>query len=118
MRDYARQKLALLGSAQVGALRERHAEFYASMVEQLLPDALEHSSADMPGWSNDSVGLVEAEYDNVRSALTWWIESRRPLPAVRLARRLGAFWMVHGLYAEGRRWFVELLELDGADRTC
>ena len=29
VRDYARQKLAMRGSAQIGALRERHAEFYA-----------------------------------------------------------------------------------------
>ena len=87
-----------------------------SLAAQQLPDAHEQSSADMPGWSNESVGLVDAEYDNFRSALTWWIESRRPLPAVRLARRLGGFWMVHGLYAEGRRWFEELLELDEADR--
>jgi tetratricopeptide (TPR) repeat protein len=112
VRDYARQKLALRRSAQIGALRERHAAFYASLAAQQLPDVHEQPSADVPGWSIESVGLVDAEYDNFRSALTWWIESRRPVPAVRLARRLGAFWMLQGLYAEGRRWFAQLLELD------
>jgi non-specific serine/threonine protein kinase len=119
VRDYARQKLALRGSALIAVLRERHAGFYTTMIEQLLPDTLAGRwSADTPGWSVDTARHVDFEYDNIRSVLSWWIESRRPLPAVRLVRRLGAYWNVHGLYAEGRRWLLDLLELyEQTDRT-
>jgi tetratricopeptide (TPR) repeat protein len=120
VRDYARQKLAGRGTAEIKALRDRHAEFYASWVEQLLPDILTRSPVETSARLPDALRRIDAEHENVRSTLAWWLESDRPAPGLRLARWLAEFWMMRGLYAEGRRslWgFVEPAERIAADSS-
>src|SRR6266852_3429118 len=115
VQDYARQKLASGGAAEISALRDRHAEFYVSLVQQLLPEMLGRSPVEARGWDIDAVRQVDTEYDNVRSVLNWCLESDHPAPGIRLALRLFAFWTLRGLEAEARRWVLAFVEL--ADRT-
>ena len=55
---------------------------------------------------------LDAEYDNMRAALTWTSNTRSDM-ALRLAGALGRFWYVQGYWDEGRRWLAEILELAG-----
>jgi tetratricopeptide (TPR) repeat protein len=112
VRDYARQKLASRGAAELSALRDRHAVFYAAWVEHQVANPQAHwSVAATLGLSVDALRRVEAEFDNIRAMLTWCLDSEQPAPGIRLAIRLLVFWEVRGLYAEARRWLGALLEL-------
>ncbi len=57
---------------------------------------------------------VEAELDNIRTALRWAITERHAVNALTLAAGLREFWGVKGMSSEGRRWLDEALAL-GAD---
>jgi predicted ATPase/DNA-binding XRE family transcriptional regulator len=116
VRDYARQKLGTRGVREITALRQRHADFYAAVVEQL-PDRV--SDADMRepyAFRSDSVRRADAEHDNLRAMLGWWLETGRAAPGLRVARRLTGWWMIRGLYGEGRQWLTAQIELD--ERTA
>src|SRR5262249_50208642 len=117
VRDYARQKLASRGATEIRALRGRHAEFFGSWVDHQLPDPQPQGSAMTVAFSLDALRRVDAEYDNVRTVLAWWLESEHPALGIRLATGLNGFWLLQrGLYAEARRWLGALLELD--ERTA
>ncbi len=45
VRDYARQKLGERAAAEISALRDRHAAFYAVWIERQVPDPREHCPA-------------------------------------------------------------------------
>jgi hypothetical protein len=52
---------------------------------------------------------LEAEHDNLRSALAWALE-REPQAAVRLAAGLNLFWQRRGYLRDGRNWLIRVLE--------
>src|SRR5262249_51388123 len=52
---------------------------------------------------------LEAENDNLRSALGWSLGNAEPEMGLRLASSLGRFWEVHGYWAEGRAWLERAL---------
>ncbi len=117
VREYAGQRLAARGPAEVAIVRARHAAFYSAVAGQLGSVAQTTPS----GGSGDAPievvrDRVEATYDNLWSALGWWLGQGRPVEGLRLAHALGFFWIARGLYAEGRRWLEAMLEL--ADRTA
>src|SRR5262249_27318594 len=68
VREYARLMLASHGLAQAEATRRLHATYYAHRTEQLSPDVLSHET---------DLRRLELEHDNLRSALTWCIDSDR-----------------------------------------
>ena len=109
MRDYARQKLESRGAADISRLRDRHVSFYVALVDNLLPNTLAPSTVDTPGWDLSALESVSAEYGNIRSVLTWCLESGRLAQGMRLASRLHEFWMLRTPYAEARRWYATLL---------
>ncbi len=111
VREYAAQRLAARGPAEMAAARGRHAVFYSALAGQLGPveqASPSHASGDAP--IEVVRDRIEAAYDNVRAALGWWLGEGRPVEGLTLADALGFFWHVHGLYAEGRRWLEDLLE--------
>ncbi|MBV9577172.1 MAG: tetratricopeptide repeat protein [Chloroflexi bacterium] len=112
VRDYSRHKLAARLGSELQTLRRRHAEYFVSWVEHLLPDVAEPPPAQR---EIDTYTRVDLEYDNLRAVLAWVLESDDVAAGVRLTARLYLYWRQRGLDGEGLRWVRELLQM--ADRT-
>ncbi len=86
-------------------LRSRHADFCLCLAEK--------ANRALAG-SKPAVWLtrVEAEHENLRSALQWYLGEEPPGAGcgLRLAVALSDFWMTRGYLAEGASAFASLLE--------
>jgi tetratricopeptide (TPR) repeat protein len=56
---------------------------------------------------------LEAEHDNMRTALSWALERKEAELVLRLGGALSWFWSVRGYHSEGRRWLEAALAMDG-----
>jgi predicted ATPase/class 3 adenylate cyclase len=101
IRQYARELLVEVGESQT--VHARHHDWFMGMAERATPE----------GYDTLGLASVGHEYDNLRVALRWAIESRESERALRLAGGLWSFWSVRGFYTEGRAWLSEALEIDG-----
>ncbi len=102
VREFGLERVA--ASGEEGLLRSRHAEYLAGVVEAFRP------GIDGP----DQVRIIaqlEAEQDNLRTALSWAIEQTDPTTALRLAANLWKFWMVRSQQSEGRDWLERSLAI-------
>src|SRR5947207_2724428 len=52
---------------------------------------------------------LELEYENLRTALTWMVESEERELALHLSATLWWYWYARGHLSEGRQWFERLL---------
>jgi tetratricopeptide (TPR) repeat protein len=121
VRDYARQKLAMRGSAQLGALRERHAEFYASLVEQQPPDSYIPTRAESAEPYALQLALLEdlaVDLNNVRAALGWYFDRGAVEEGLPLAAALGQLWSHLGRPSEGYDWLRRFLDLPPGASTA
>jgi predicted ATPase/class 3 adenylate cyclase len=104
IRDYALELLEDHGGE--GAVRDRHAHFYLELAE---------SFAAAEGDETTAHARIDTEHDNMRAALTWWLDraDERPEPnaglALRLAVALGRFWYRHSHAVEGSEWLDRTL---------
>ena len=105
IREYALDQLEERGEAD--EIRRRHAERYVALAEAAEPELVRPGQA---GW----LARLDDEYDNIRAALTWSVESGNVEHALRLAGSLVRYWSVRGLMTEGRRWLDAALAR-GAD---
>jgi ATP/maltotriose-dependent transcriptional regulator MalT len=99
VRQYAGERLEESGEAET--FRRRHAEFFLTLAEE----------AEQGMWQSEqggSLDRLEAEHDNMRSALSWSLE-REPETALRLAGALSRFWEIRSHYLEGSRWIEAAL---------
>jgi predicted ATPase/DNA-binding SARP family transcriptional activator len=95
VRQYAREKLEASGEA--GAVRCRHADFFVRLAEEAEPEL---TGAQQRVW----LDRLEAELDNLRTALGWSFEGGEPEVGLRLAGALWWFCYLRGHYGEGRVW--------------
>ncbi|MGH9213798.1 MAG: AfsR/SARP family transcriptional regulator [Acidimicrobiales bacterium] len=103
MRAYSAEYLAAIGLHAVAA--ERHAEHFVELAER----AARHRRGPLePAW----VGEIEIEFDNLRGAYRWAIESDRPADGLRLLAALAEDIMRDRL--ELGRWAEELAALPSA----
>jgi tetratricopeptide (TPR) repeat protein len=91
LREFAGEQLP---AEERAALAQRHAEHYLALAEEAV---LHLKTPNGTQWLN----RLEAERDNFRAALAWWLENE-PEAALRLAGALGSFWSLRGYYLEGR----------------
>jgi DNA-binding CsgD family transcriptional regulator len=103
VRQYAAEKLG--GSGEAERVRERHAEFFLTLAEELEPAMW---GAEEGAW----LSRLEAEDDNLRAALSWAIEHDAEL-GLQLTGALRWYWYWRGHYGEGRRWLDEALAKSG-----
>ncbi|MCE7988099.1 MAG: hypothetical protein DYG89_43595 [Caldilinea sp. CFX5] len=106
--EYALKQLTQSGEKE--ALFKRHAIFYADMVEQIDPELLgPHQEL---GWKR-----LQAEYDNIRTALQSAEESRESAIGLRLGGAMWQFWMRQGHIAEGRLRLEKFLAMSNAEKN-
>jgi predicted ATPase len=100
--EFARAELT--DSGDLEPARDRHLDWMAEFAERA-ENEIRWGPADGI-W----LGRVEAELDNVRSALHWSAERGWPEAGARLATYMAEFWFKTTRYHEGRRWTEEALE--------
>ena len=101
IRQYARDKLLEAGESE--QIRDRHLDFFLGFAERAEPKL---RSAAQIKW----LDRVETEYDNLRTALGWSLESSKSDLALELASALSYFWELRGM-SEGYKWLDDALAL-------
>jgi DNA-binding CsgD family transcriptional regulator len=101
IRQYAREKLEEGGEAE--EVWRRHAGFFLALAEDAEPRL---RGPDDVEW----LERLEAEHDNLRTALSWALEQQENEWALQLAGALWHFWEARGHYGEGKRWLEESLK--------
>ena len=105
VRQYAQDRLVESGERE--ALRARHRDYFLALAEAALPHL---RTEQQKGWME----RLEAEHDNLRTALAWCREAADGAePGLRLTRALWHFWIVRGYLSEGRRHIASALAREG-----
>lgn len=103
IREYARDRLEASGER---ACAERaHAAYYAELAAPAI-EAL--TTSEQQTW----VARLNAEHDNIRTALAFALKHADAELGLRITGAVGRFWSVHGCLREGRAWLEALLALD------
>lgn len=100
VRQYAFEKLTDAGQEPV--YRQKHAEHFAALAQEAEPQL---TQGDQVRW----LTRLEADHENLRAALGWFLQSEDNEAALTLAGTLGRFWYVHSHYTEGREWLRRAL---------
>jgi non-specific serine/threonine protein kinase len=98
MREYAAESLAKAGES--AAVRDRHLGWYLAQAERV----------PLQRFDEHHLRWLAAEYDNLRAALRWSIDSGQIEAGLRLAVACAGYWQVRGSQGEGRRWLAELVD--------
>ena len=104
VRQYAREKLE--EGAESEEVRRRHAEHFLSMAEEAEPRLRGPEEA---AW----LDRLEADHDNLRTALSWTLGGGAPELGLRLAAALSWFWDARGYFGEGTMRLEEALAQSG-----
>jgi predicted ATPase/DNA-binding CsgD family transcriptional regulator len=83
-------------------VQRAHALYYIALAERVEPEYFGTRSAVV-------LDQLELEYENLRTALGWLIESEERELALHLSATLWWFWYARGHLSEGRQWFERLL---------
>src|SRR5207244_4242154 len=105
IREYALEQL--ISSGEAGQIRNAHADHFLHLaeVEEKRLESAQQAAA---------VRTLEAERENLRAALAWYLEHDAFDPAARVAGALGWFWWLRGDLSEGSSWLERVLALPGA----
>ncbi len=99
LRAFAQEQLCAEGEWE--AARRRHAEYFLKLVELLIPTGANQPEAAM--------AHVEMEYENVRAALAWALETRATAHGLQMVGALRRFWASHSQYVEGLDWLERFI---------
>jgi predicted ATPase/Tfp pilus assembly protein PilF len=102
LREFGVDQLA--ASGEQDEFRRRHAEYFTKVLEVAEPELLQ---ANQAMW----LERLDAESDNVRSALAYALEKRSTALGIRLASASRRFWEFRGRLAEGRAWLEQVLTM-------
>ena len=100
IREYAVERFECLPEAR--ALRRRHLERMLETAERAKREL--GTGASQEEW----LEAIDAERENIRSALSWSLENGEAVHGLRLASALEWFWVVRD-HVEGFRWISEAL---------
>jgi predicted ATPase/DNA-binding CsgD family transcriptional regulator len=100
VRQYAREKLEEGGQAD--EVKGRHAAFFLSLAEEAEPEL---AGPQQTLW----VERLEVEHDNLRGALSWFLERGKIELGLRFGGTLWRFWFARGYLSEGIRWLEQAL---------
>ena len=99
IREFGVERLAASGAEP--ETRRRHAEYFLQLVEQL--DAF--WAPYLPN-AQQILDRLEAEYPNLRAALSWLHDAGDVGQLLQLAGALYYFWQLRGHNREGREWLL------------
>ncbi|MDE3089072.1 MAG: protein kinase [Chloroflexota bacterium] len=100
IRQYARDRLVESGDVEL--LRACHLDYFLQFAEQAEPKL---RGREQVLWSE----RLNAEYDNLRTALEWAFESNRAEIALRFAVALWQFWEMRNYFSDSRAWLERAL---------
>jgi predicted ATPase/DNA-binding XRE family transcriptional regulator len=101
IRQYANEKLADSGNGD--ALRDKHLEYFVNFAETAKPHL---RRAEQIEWLKQ----LDAEYENLRSALAWAMDKPSAEPGLRLASALSSYWNMREYFVEGAKWLDQALK--------
>jgi tetratricopeptide (TPR) repeat protein len=109
IREYALERLAGPKGhpGEEEAIRRRHAAYYLALAEAAEPHL---TGVSQQTWFE----RLEADHDNLRSAVQWTVGSQEPVVAARFGAALWRFWLIQGYLTEGRARLAALLALGDA----
>ena len=107
MHDLLRQFgwVQLVATGQVDVISTRHAAYYLALAEQGEPELQGPHQSE---W----LARLEADHDNLRTALAWSLEHGPHDVAAQLCGALWRFWYLRGYLVEGRGWLKQALAPD------
>ena len=106
IREYALEQLAQNGEAE--GLRKRHALVYLTFTEEA---ASQLTGVEYETW----LKRLDADYPNIRAAISSSIEAADAETALRFGSVLWRYWDIRGYLSEGRRWLELILKLDSSE---
>ncbi|HYF61664.1 MAG TPA: tetratricopeptide repeat protein [Herpetosiphonaceae bacterium] len=95
VRDYSASRLQR--RKQHSAVSERHARYYVGLAEEAETALL---GAEQGRW----LRRLDEEVHNIRTAMQWSLDNRRPELAQRIAAALFRFWFTRAYFKEGTFW--------------
>lgn len=101
VRHYGHDRL--LEAGEMEEVRNRHCDWFLGLAREA---EAQLQGARQGDWFN----LLEADHDNLRSALEWSLAGA-PESGLRMAGALWRFWFVRGYFTEGRHWLAKALTL-------
>jgi non-specific serine/threonine protein kinase len=110
VRQYA--LTCLSASGELDGVRAQHAAFFLSFAEQRETDA----NFGGPG-RQAALSALEREQDNLRATLQWCLDHGEAEKGIFLGRALWTYWVIRGLYTEGRSWLAPLAALPNAVKS-
>ena len=105
IRQYAFEQLVV--GAEAPGVGRRFRDWFTTLAESADSGI---RGADQRDWWTG----LEREHDNVRTAISWSLNSDDPDGALRLISAMGWFWFVRGYWREAARWLHRGLETEGA----
>ncbi len=100
VREYGLE--CLQNSGEHERVQRAHALYYLALAERAELEYFGVHSAAV-------LDQLELEYENLRTALTWLVESEERELALHLGATLWWYWYARGHLSEGRQWFERLL---------
>ncbi len=95
----------LIQSDEYTLLRQRHATYYATLIEQ---SAESFWGAEQNAW----LSYLDNEHDNVHETLSWFLQQGDAEKVVLICAALEPFWYWNGYQREGCRWLEQVLTCD------
>ena len=108
VREYGLEQLAAAG--EEAPARRAHAAWCLELVEWAWGRTFGGRRWSLPTVESTSLHLIEAEHDNVRTALAWLERDGDATGLLRLAGAMWGFWFLRGHRREGRAWLERALD--------
>ena len=86
--------------------REKHAHFYAELIDNNCPKRYEFAEYNVAGLKR-----LDAEYDNIREAVLWSLQQDHACLAMQILAEGKYFFIDRGHHVEAGEWILEALKL-------